>query len=57
MIKKTYEKPTMQVIETNMEKQILAGSLSVQATGLDSENVLEYGDNDTKSGNVWNDAW
>lgn len=57
MIKKTYEKPTMQVIETNMEKQILAGSLSVQATGLDSENVLEYGDDDTKSGNVWNDAW
>ncbi len=57
MIKKTYEQPTMQVIETNMEKQILAGSLSVQATGLDSENALEYGDDDTKSGNVWNDAW
>lgn len=57
MIKKTYEKPTMQVIETNMEKQILAGSLSVQATGLDSEEELKYGDNDTKTGNVWNDAW
>lgn len=57
MIKKTYEQPTMQVIETNMEKQILAGSLSVQATGLDSEEELKYGDNDTKSGNVWNDAW
>lgn len=57
MIKKTYEQPTMQVIETNMEKQILAGSLSVQATGLDSEDVLEYGDDDTNSGNVWNDAW
>lgn len=57
MIKKTYEQPTMQVIETNMEKQILAGSLSVQATGLDSEEELKYGDNDTKSGDVWNDAW
>ena len=23
----------------------------------DSEEELEYGDDDTKSGNVWNEAW
>ena len=58
MIKKTYEKPEMQVLEADMEQQILAGSLtSVGTTGLDGEEKFKYGNDDNKSGSLWDDAW
>ena len=59
MIKKAYEKPTMQVFEADMEQQILAGSLtSVSTSGLDEEEELELpGEGLPKTGSVWDDAW
>ena len=58
MIKKTYEKPEMQMLEADMEQQILAGSLtSIWTTGLDDEEEFEYGNDDNKSGSLWDDAW
>ena len=59
MIKKEYEKPTMQVIKTDVRQQILAGSITgVTSTGLDAEEELVLpGEGLPKSGSVWDDAW
>jgi len=59
MIKKTYEKPEIEVLEADMEQQILAGSLrSVSTSGLDEEEELELpGEGLPKTGSVWDDAW
>lgn len=59
MIKKEYEKPTMQVIKTDVRQQILAGSITgVTSTGLDAEEELILpGEGLPKSGSVWDDAW
>ena len=59
MIKKAYEKPAMKVVMIHQQSHILAGSLtSVQSTGLDSEESLNYGDGGgQKSYNVWDNAW
>jgi len=59
MIKKEYEKPTMQVIMTDVRQQILAGSITgVTSTGLDPEEGLVLpGEGLPKSGSVWDDAW
>ena len=57
MIKKEYQKPTMQVIKTDMKSQILAGSVtSVTTTGLDAEESLII-DGDDKEKIVWDEAW
>ena len=57
MIKKEYQKPTMQVIKTDMKSQILADSItSITTTGLDAEESLIIDDND-KEKNVWDEAW
>ena len=57
MIKKEYQKPTMQVIKTDMKSQILADSItSVTTTGLDAEEALII-DGDDKEKIVWDEAW
>lgn len=57
MIKKEYQKPTMQVIKTDMKSQILADSItSITTTGLDAEESLIIDDND-KEKIVWDEAW
>ena len=55
MIKKTYEKPTMQVVKIQHSQMLCASLTEVQATGLGEESI-NYGDGDNKSGNVWDDA-
>ena len=49
----------MQVIKTDMEQQILAGSITgVTSTGLDAEEELVLpGEGLPKTGSVWDDAW
>ncbi len=55
--KQEYQKPTMEVIETNIEQQILAGSVtSVTSTGLDDEGLVLPGEGQPKTGSVWDDA-
>ncbi len=45
MTKKEYQKPAIEAVETDIEQQILTGSLtSVKSSGLDSENDLQYDD-------------
>ena len=58
MIKKEYQKPTMQVIKTDMKSQILAGSVTgIQTIGLDDEEEIKFDNDDGNSGSIWDDAW
>ena len=57
MIKKEYQKPTMQVIKTDMKSLIFADSItSVTTTGLDAEESLII-DGVDKEKIVWDEAW
>ena len=56
MTKRIYVKPAIEIDTTDTEAQLLANSLaSVQSSGLDAEESLEYGDNKEK--NLWDEAW
>ena len=56
--KQEYMKPTMTVVEVGMRQQILAGSVTgIQTTGLGDGEELKYGNDDNKSGSIWDDAW
>ena len=56
--KQEYMKPTMTVVEVGMRQQILAGSVpGIQTTGLDDGEELKYGNDDGKSGSMWDNAW
>ena len=58
MIKKEYQKPAMEVIETRMDQQILAGSVtSVTTSGLDDDDLKLPGEGLPTTGNIWDDAW
>ena len=53
MKKKAYMKPAMEVLETDVEQQILAGSVAgVTTTGLGDENI----DKGETPGDSWGDA-
>ena len=53
MKKQEYQKPAMLVIMTDLEQQILTGSVGgVKTTGLDEDNLHK----DNTQGNIWNDA-
>ena len=54
MIKKRYQKPTIEVTEADVEQQILAGSLtSVKSSGLHDEDDLLYDDEGGDQGFAW----
>ena len=56
--KQEYMKPTMTVVEVAIRQQILAGSVTgIQTTGLGYGEELKYGNDDNKSGSIWDDAW
>ncbi|MDY6240780.1 MAG: hypothetical protein SPL67_01495 [Prevotella sp.] len=56
--KQEYMKPTMTVVEVAIRQQILAGSVTgIQTTGLGDGEELKYGNDDNKSGSIWDDAW
>ena len=58
MIKKEYQKPEMEVIETSMDQQILAGSMtSVTTNGLDEDNLELPDEGQPTTGSIWDDAW
>ena len=56
MIKKEYQKPSIEFVEADIEQEILTVSLkSVKSSGLDSENELLYDDEGT--GGDQSNAW
>lgn len=55
--KKIYQRPAIELCEAETEEQLLALS-SVQTTGLDKEESLDYGDTEgNKEKNIWDEAW
>ena len=57
MIKKEYQKPSIEFVEADIEQEILAVSLkSVKSSGLDSENELQYDDFEGTGGDQ-SSAW
>ena len=56
--KQEYMKPTLKVVEVGIRQQILAGSVTgIQTTVLDEGEELKYGNDDNKSGSMWDNAW
>ena len=57
MKKKEYLKPAMEVVETDVQSQILAGSVtSVTTTGLDDEEIVMPGSDLLEKWVLWDDA-
>ena len=57
MIKKVYMEPKMKV-EYAQLTQMLCGSLvDVNTSGLGDDESLDYGDDDSKTGDIWNDSY
>ena len=55
--KQEYQKPVMEVIEADIEQQILAGSVTnLTTSGLDDDDLTLPDDEESKSGNVWEEA-
>ncbi len=55
--KKIYQRPAIELCEAETEELLLALS-SVQSTGLDKEESLDYGDTEgNKEKSIWDEAW
>ena len=58
MTKKTYLRPTANVVELKSAQLVCASLNSVTSTGLDTNESLDYGDaSGNKEKNLWNEAW
>ena len=57
MTKKTYLRPTTNVVEVKIVQLVCASLNSVTSSGLDTNESLDYGDGDTKEEDVWENAW
>jgi len=58
MTKKTYLRPTANVLELKSAQLVCASLNSVTSSGLDTNESLDYGDTEgNKEKNLWNEAW
>jgi hypothetical protein len=57
MIKKTYLRPTANVVELKCARLVCASLNSVTSTGLDDNESLDYGEGNTTKKNAWENAW
>ena len=57
MIKKPYLRPTANVVEVKIVQMVCTSLSSVASTGLDENEKLEYGDDDTTEKDAWDEAW
>ena len=57
MTKKTYLRPTANVLEVRIAQLVCASLNSVTSSGLDTNESLDYGDDKTKEKNLWDEAW
>ena len=55
MIKKTYLRPTTNVVEVKIVQLVCASLKRANSTGLDENEKLVYGDGEAK--NAWGNAW
>ena len=57
MTKKTYLRPTTNVVKVRIAQLVCASLNSVTSTGLDDNESLDYGDGNTKEKDLWDEAW
>ena len=57
MIKKPYLRPTANVVEVKIAQLVCTSLRQVNSTGLDDDDELEYGDDDTTEKDAWKNAW
>ena len=58
MTKKTYLRPTTNVLELKSARLVCASLNSVTSTGLDENESLDYGDTSgNKEKDLWDEAW
>ena len=57
MTKKTYLRPTTKVVEVKIAQLVCTSLRQVNSTGLDDDDELEYGDDDTTEKDAWKNAW
>lgn len=57
MTKKTYLRPTTNVLELKSAQLVCASLTNVTSSGLDTNESLDYGDGNTTKKNIWDEAW
>ena len=58
MTKKTYLRPTTNVLEVKIVQMVCTSLSGVASTGLDENESLDYGDTSgNKEKNLWDEAW
>ena len=58
MIKKTYLRPTANVVEVRIAQMVCTSLRQVNSTGLDDDDdELDYGDGNTTEKDAWGNAW
>jgi len=58
MTKKTYLRPTVNVLEVKIVQMVCTSLSGVASTGLDENESLDYGDTSgNKEKNLWDEAW
>jgi hypothetical protein len=57
MTKKTYLRPTTNVVEVKIVQMVCTSLSGVASTGLDENESLDYGDNGTTEKDAWGNAW
>ena len=57
MTKKTYLRPTTNVVEVKIVQMVCTSLSGVASTGLDDNETLDYGDGKTTEKDVWGNAW
>ena len=57
MIKKPYLRPTTNVVEVKIAPLVCASLRGVNSKGLDENESLRYGDDETTEKNAWDYSW
>ena len=57
MTKKTYLRPTANVVEVRIAQMVCTSLRQVNSTGLDDDDELDYGDGNTTEKDAWGNAW
>lgn len=57
MIKKPYLRPTTNVVEVKIVQMVCTSLKRAYSTGLDDNETLYYGDDETTEKDAWGNAW
>ena len=57
MTKKTYLRPTTNVVEVKIVQMVCTSLSGVTSIGLDDNESLNYGEGVTTENSIWNMAW